>query len=340
MSFGAKLAGEPVDVEILPNAVRAGEIELSYVDIDEVFVDEWTVTMRGPAGSLVLEKLGRGRDDFLHELRAARLPARRAALLQSGVDAPIDLYEAKRGDEPILVGLHADGLTVEADAGIPVYVPLSCVTGVVRKDYDIIIKARSLADVALRQLGRRTDEFLADLERARRSLEARTREAYEALDPALASLDAPDGWAVTKDEAGSAWEPLRAAFAGMDRAIMIDVLSSQAGERLRIGVKAAFAGATMPFALAPCGRRVVVESAGDEDRATFVFETDDVDRLNLALLLTSFRREALFLPEEKLGRWSVAVRLLEIVRWARGALVSRIIHNEGWEEKLRAAVGS
>ena len=52
------------------------------------------------------------------------------------------------------------------------------------------------------------------------------------------------------------------------------------------------------------------------------------------LLLTSFRREALFLPDEQLGRWAVAARVWPAVREARSALVARIVHDTHWAEHL------
>jgi hypothetical protein len=56
------------------------------------------------------------------------------------------------------------------------------------------------------------------------------------------------------------------------------------------------------------------------------------------LLLTAFRREALFLPEAELGRWAPAVRCLEPVRWARAALRARVVHDTGWSAGITAAL--
>lgn len=95
----------------------------------------------------------------------------------------------------------------------------------------------------------------------------------------------------------------------------------------------------MPFVLAPRAGKVAVEgTAADEARATFVYATDDIDRLNAALLLTSFRREAISLPEDQLGRWALAVRTLDVVRWARSALVARVVHDEAWADKVAEAL--
>jgi hypothetical protein len=96
--------------------------------------------------------------------------------------------------------------------------------------------------------------------------------------------------------------------------------------------------------LAPAGDRVAVEGTDTDARVTYVFAAGageaDVDRLNVVLMLVSFRREALYLPEEELGRWAVAARTLDVVRWARTALAARIVHDEKWEANLRAALHS
>jgi hypothetical protein len=190
-------------------------------------------------------------------------------------------------------------------------VPFGLVSDIVRDGWAFTFVLRGgLAPVVVTHLARRADELASDVARARAACSA-----------------AGDGWAV----AGGA--------AAVPDTPECGLLASLAGPAaLRVGVKSQARGEVMPFVLAPVGGRVAVESAGDEARATFVFETSDVDRLNAALLLTSFRREALFLPEDRLGRWSTAVRLLPVVRWARGALVARVVHDAQWETNVRAAL--
>jgi hypothetical protein len=99
---------------------------------------------------------------------------------------------------------------------------------------------------------------------------------------------------------------------------------------------------TMPFVLAVVGtgdgRRVAVEAVDADDRATFVFATDEVDRLNAALVLSAFRREVLSLPDTELGRWAVAVRLQPHVAWARSRLVARVVHDGAWEAAITSAL--
>lgn len=304
-----------------------------------VTADDHAVVLRLADGSTVgITHLGKGRDDFVRELRAARAAARRVALLQWAGSSPLDAFPAFAGDEPVTVNLFAEGLTVESDDGVPAFAPFPLVDDVVRQGYEFTVALRGGLDpIRFGRLGKRTDEFVADLAKARSALAAATVAGYAASQPPVSGLDAPDGWAVDRSRAGSAWPALRAAVAGHHRAAEVDTLERLAGDRLRLGLRVG-GRERMPFALAPVGDRVAVEGTDTDSRATFVFATGDVDRLNAVLLLTNFRREAIALPDEELGRWSLAVRSLEVVRWARSALVARVVHDAGWEEKVTAAL--
>lgn len=57
-----------------------------------------------------------------------------------------------------------------------------------------------------------------------------------------------------------------------------------------------------------------------------------------ASLLTSFRREAFYLPEGELGRWAVAARTLDVVRDGRQRLLARIVHDATWANKITRAL--
>jgi hypothetical protein len=339
-SYPCRVDGEPAQAAVERDHLVVAGTSLPYGDLDEVHLDGHAVHLHLADGRVVtLTHLARGHDAFVREMVDARATARRAALLQWSGRSGIDRYDAREGDDPVEVHLFADALTIERLAAPPTLVPLSLVQQVRRDGYVITFELRALPAVTLGHVGRRTDELLLDVERARNDLAARTAEAYATMAPGLAGFTAPDGWAVTSDEAGRHWSALRQAVAGQQRAAEIDVLEGIAGDRLRLGVKWT-GGAPLPFALAPSpgGDRVAVEGTDTDARATYVFEVTDVDTLNVALLLTSFRREALYLPEEELGRWAVAARTLDIVRWARDALVDRIIHDDGWSDAVAAAL--
>jgi hypothetical protein len=339
-SYPCRLEGSPTRATIDPETLTFPERKIPWVDVDGVILEDARVVLSLADGTrAVVSHLAREHDDFVLKLRAARNGARRAALLQWTGDAPIDEYDACVGDDPVRVVLFADGLTVEGLTGVPQTAPFGLVDDVARDGYDITVRLRGLAPVAFGKMGKRTDEFVLDVAAARADLARRTGEAYAQSSADLAGFTAPAGWAVDASGAGQWWSALRAAVAGADHGAEIDTLAAIAGPALRLGLATLPDGGFFPFALAPAHGNVAVEGASaDEARATYVFRTDDVDRLNAALLLTSFRREAIFLPDNQLGRWALAVRTLDVVRWARAALVQRIVHDDQWDAHVRAAL--
>lgn len=337
VKFEARLDDSPIELTLEPERLVVGREVIEYIDLDEVVFDDYSAILVTPDHQLRITHLGKRRDEFRLKLRELRLPARRAAMLQWVSSTPIDSFQAKRGDLEVQVSIFDSGICVEPDSGIPLFMPLSLLKSVERRGYEIDLVAREGLDpLTLRHFGRRTDEFLLDLERARNELAARTSEAYGALSPALSNFTAPDGWAVDATEAGEFWSSLREAFAGQERERELKILETLS-DSLRLGLKV-WSNEVMPFALAVTGARIAVEGASDEARATFVFACENSTQLNAALLLTNFRREALYLPQDQLGRWAVAVRMLEVVRWARDRLVARIPHDAQWEQKLISAL--
>lgn len=339
-AFECKFDGTSARVAVDRDALVVGGRSIAYVDIDDVSLTRPRVGIDVVGGARhEISFLGKAHDEFVDNFLSARRRSRRAALLQWTGDKPIDEYESRAGDEPLTVVLFPDGVIVESLNAPPVMAPLSLVNGIDRDGYRITLQLRALPSVEISALGKRTDEFLLDLDGARKALATRTAEAYAGLADSLRGFAAPDGWAVGRGEAGSWWGALRAGVAAEERSEEVAVLESLAGDRLRAGIKSQPQGEALPFVLAWANGKVAVEGTGDvEGRATFVFRTDDVDQLNVALLLTSFRREAISLPVDQLGRWALAVRTLDIVRWAREALVARVIHDDTWADKVRAAL--
>jgi hypothetical protein len=335
----ARRDGAPVEVAVASEGLRIDGQLWDWTTLDRFEPAGYAVRLGTCDGAEVtLTHFAQALDGFVRTASEARARARRAALLQWTGGAAVASFDGKRGDERVVVHLFPDGLTVEPLNGLPDFVPLSCLEDVDRRGYEIDLHVRALGVVRIRHLGQRTDELLDRLQRARTALAQRADAAYATLDPRLAGLPAPDGWAVDEQAAGARWGPLTEAVAGHARAGEVAVLASIAGPALRLGVKTGPGSAVLPFALAPVRGRVAVEGTDSDARATFVFSTEDVDRLNLVLLLTSFRRDALHLPEDRLGRWALAVRTLEVVRWARAALVARVVHDGRWEEQVRAAL--
>lgn len=350
-SHPGRVDGAPGTITVGPQVLDAAGRTIAYVDMDTVTVDGYTIDLGvHPSGTVRISALGPRTDAFLNDLDAARSRARRAALLQwTGTPELATFTQAPAGPADVPVGIHLfdDGLTVEPRNGTPDLVPYALVDGIDRDGYAVTIRRRGLDPVTVRRLGPRTDEFLAAVDRGRSAQRQAMADAYGQLDDRLLGFVAPNGWAVTADEAGMFAGALADAFATGDRAEEMTTLAGLAtgpagpgprGGGMRYGLALQPDG-PMPFALAMGARRIAVESAEpDQARATYVFDTTDADALNRALIMISFRREALYLAQDKLGRWSLAVRTLPVVRWARSVYSARVVHDEGWSDGIAAAM--
>jgi hypothetical protein len=341
-SYSCRVDGSPGSVTVGPQLLEAGGRTLPYVEMDTVQVTGYTIELgMHPAGTVRISALGPRTDAFLIELDGARSRARRAALLQWTGTPELAAFQQAPGspdDAPVSIHLFDDGFTVEPRNGTPELVPYGLLDRVDRDGYAIACVRRGQPPVTVRRLGPRTDEFLSRVERGRSAQRQAVAEAYGAMDDRLLGYAAPNGWAVTADQAGTFGGALADAFAAGDRAQEMSVLAGLARGGLRYGLALQPDG-PMPFVLAAGGSSVAVESAEtDQARATYVFATTDVDALNTALILISFRREALYLPVDKLGRWTLAARTLPVVQWARSVFAARVVHDDTWADAIRAAL--
>lgn len=330
------------DTEVVVAVTEAGlDVDgrlVDWVDIDGVLEGDHRVRLDLADGShLELSMLGATHDRFMLELRTARRRSRFAALTIASGD-PLVSYVSRADSGVVDVHLYDKAVVAEPRVGNPVSIPLSLIASVDRSGYEITITARGVDPLVVRALGVKTDEFLDRLATARRSLQAATAAAYTQYDEALTGFAAPDGWAVTAQAAGTHWGVLMERAQSGSRAEQVRDLVRRAGDRIAVGIFTDGGSSPLPFVLAPIANHVVVEATDGDDRATFVFRTTDVERLNAVLVLTSFRREAIFLPDAQLGRWAVAARVWPAVREARAALSARIVHDDHWVEHLDAAL--
>jgi hypothetical protein len=341
-SYAAQIDGVRGTVSVGPQALDADGRMLPYVLMDTVVVNGYVIDLgQYPAGGVRVSGLGPKTAAFLADLDESRSRARRAALLQwTGTPEVAAFTQAPAGpdDVPVTVHVFDDGLTVEPRNGVPELVPYSLLERVDRDGYALSLVRRGLPPVTVRRLGPRTDEFLALVERGRASQRRAMADAFGAMDDKLLGFSAPNGWAVTAEQASIYGGALADVFATGDRAEEVGVLSSLVGPDLRYGLALQPEG-PMPFLLAVGKSKIAVESAEpDQARATYIFTTTDVGALNTALIMISFRREALYVAEDKLGRWSLAVRTLPVVRWARSVYAARVIHDDAWAAGISAAL--
>jgi hypothetical protein len=346
--FPAQVDGVATRIVPAADVLDLGSRVLDWNDVDGLDVSSTTplrLTLTLADGTAVLvDHLGPRGDEFADLVREFRGSARRAALTQVAA-RPLGSFLSRGPDGAISdVHLFPGSLVVEPRSSAPIlHLPLPLVREVTREGWTFTFDCRGLPDAELRGLGQRTDEFVIALERARTDLAAATRAALTAFEPALAGLDVPDGWAVTPGDAGQHGPALVARWAAGNRATELAALAAAAGDRLRYGMWTDGGTHPLPFVLAPVGsgdsQRVAVEAIDADDRATFVFAAGDLERLNAALVICAFRREAIALPEAELGRWAVAVRTQPHVQWMRERLVARVVHGAGWADGVGAALG-
>lgn len=326
-----------VEVEVTEPGLDVDGRLVAWLDVDDVVEGAHRVSLTLASGELLeLTHLGATHDRFMADLREARRRIRLPALAMA-TGEPLGSYRSRAAVGDVHVLVFADVVVLEPLTGRPVAVPLSLVERVERSGHTITMRCRGIDDVSIGMLGPRSDEFEQQLRRCITERNRAVDAALVALDPDLGGLGLVDGWAVTVDGHPTAWAALHAYGSRGPRAEELALLEELAGTGLRLGVHLGD-GEPMVVALAQVNGQVAVESLTADDRATFVFALD-ADAVNVTLLLTRFRREALSSPESALGRWAVAVRTSPVVQAARAALTARIVHRPAWADELRAVLG-
>lgn len=333
----ARVDGVDIDVAVATSGLLVGDRLLPWLDLDAVAEGDHRVELGIADGTrLTLTHTGATHDRFLTELRAARR-AERFPRLSVVEGEPVLTVESRDPTGWADVHLFANVLAVEPRSRVPNFIPLSLITGVERVEHHLTITARGMPPTTIGFLGEATDEFVARLEPSRRALAETTAAAYIAWDERLTGFPAPDGWAVTAAEAPAAFACLHDRALTGPRHESAALVSELAGAGLRCGVHLG-GDASIPFLLAPVGRRIVLEVTGEDDWATFVFDLDDATTCNSLLVQIGFRRDVVALPDAELGPWAVAARTAAPVQALRAALSTRVIHDRRWAERISAAL--
>lgn len=338
-SYSARVDGRDTRVQVAIDGLDIGDRLISWLEVDLVAEGDHRIGLGLAQGSeLQITGLGAVHDRFVNEMRVARRRARLPALTVATGD-PRESFVSREPDGWIDVHLFDGLLVLDHRSGETTAIPLSLIETIERRGHDTVITCRGLGEHRVGKLGAATDRFADLFERARRDQRTALAAVAAAFDTRLAGCSLPDGWAVGPDDEPVWWPVLGDIAASGERGSEFGLLQELADRPVRLGLATAEGETPMLLALASRGRRIVVESLSGEPRATFVFESDDLDRLNAALVVASFRRDVIALPEEQLGRWAVAVRTSPIVRGLRESLVARVEHREGWADSLRHAVG-
>lgn len=335
-----RLDGRDTEAVVTDEMLILDQRPISWLDVDRLDEGDHRLTLHlGDGTAVTMSHTGATHDRFVDDLRRRRRRVRFPALTAATGD-PLESWVSRDPAGHADVHLFDRSLVVEARSGDVTVVPLSLLDRVDRDGHSFVLRCRGLDDVTVRALGQATDRFAERLDTVRRALLAGTAAAYAELDADLSGLVAPDGWAVDAVEAGRHWPTLIARMSAGERSAEFELLRDLSGDRLRIGLWTEGGSTAMPFVLAPVGDVVAVEAVETDARATFVFRSTDVGRVNAALVLTGFRRDALSLPDDRLGRWATAARTSAPVQWARRAFVARVVHDAGWADGVRRALST
>lgn len=330
-AYRAQVDGHEATILITPQGLDLPDRSIPWHAVDTMADDGPRIVLGvaegvdGEPTRVEIGHLGSHRDAIAEKMREARGSARRASLGQADL-AVVEEFESRDGGDVIDIAALPHGIVVEPRGRVAAFVPWGLVSDVSRDGHSFTLMLRYGVPVRIGGLGRRTDEFAGVVARLRGELTAAVRGAARSWD--AADLPWEDGWALDDPAAVNAW---LGRLPQDDAAVLREACSS-----MRAGLYTEGGSGDVPFVLGRLGEsRVLVEGVGEEDRATFVFSSGDLDRVNAALLAVSFRRELLALPAGELGRWSAAIRTQPEAAWLRSALQARIIHDDHWSERLR-----
>jgi hypothetical protein len=339
------------DLEVTDGGISAGGVAVEFLDADSLRDADRVLTLGlFPEGSLTVSLLGRRHETFAAALGEARDRARLAGLLAHGVTEP-DVFEGSlrspgptRGARLLVYATH---LAVAPDGGDPFQIPYGTVTGF-RFDESAWSVTVDTAETpyVFGRLARRTDVFYRAVFAARDARAKRLAEisgsplfADGAGVPAKAVRDFDrlvDAWSAPERVEGAA-AILSRAPRGEARIGLVELLDPDAES---LAARAPLPENVAAFLLAPIpDRRVVLELLSGPSAATYVF-AGDVETTNRDLQALHFRRRPLALSESEAageaGRaYRLALRRLEPLKRLRAATAARLVHDEGWADRMR-----
>lgn len=260
----------------------------------------------GNADVVVIDRLGDRRDTFAREARELCATARRP-ILGHGDASPLRSFLARDRQAVVDIEVLPSGLTIQPRGAVARFLPWGLVTDMERIGHRVVFHTRVVDLLDVGGVGARTDEF-----------EAVCRDA-------LATSRGADGWALPVDVETAAMEEVASVLQ------CLSLLNEPRLAQWPVG-----ADQVTRFLLAPTARgHIVLEAVDMDDHATFAFAADDIERVNAALLQVGFAREVLWRDEEELGPWVAALRTQPDVLWLRESLRERVIHDDGWSQRVR-----
>lgn len=306
--------------------VRGQEnFDILYADICDLRLLHYRLKITLREGTAEFSFLGHQTEDFFEKLWQAYEKKSREALLLSG-----EALMTCEGDYAI----SEPGLQKRSIARLTLYPDCLCIVPhdkdarrfpfcfarvPVREGYFLSSSLDTAESFRIGRLGKQTEPFFAGLTASWAQTQARWAAAHKALARGLA-------------ERLGERQACHAAF-------------SKLGVEVVCGL---FAANDEAFWFAAVGRgRAAVEFVTGEDAATYLYRFDLPQeifllRLRHAMEAVRTNRRLIMAADEELAAeplWRMALDRSAHVRFLRGAFAGRIIHNSGWEGRLRAFFG-
>lgn len=339
--------------EIGDDALTVGPVTIEFLDTDTLTAADYRITLGlWPAGTLNLSQLGRRFDTFNARLRRARNQARVAGLAAHGITMPEVFAGALLGagrPAPAEFQVYDTHVTVIPDHGDPFQLPLGALSAITTtEEPPAVLLTTAEGRVVAGQLGRHR-QALFDAVTKRREAQ------LHLLAELTGTTGFADGHGVPRRHIAG-FDELLERFTAPDRAECAARLLAAATDEPRFGfvqlldpdAESLASPDALPenwatFLLVPAGARVAFEVLAGPGAATYVFEAP-LDVVNRDLQLLHFRRGGLALTgkdaEPAPGNpHRLALRRLEPLLRLRSATRARLVHNEGWADALRRALG-
>lgn len=309
---------------------RGGDVAftLDFALIMTVRTENFRLRLVTETGDFTLSRLGYDFDDFCHQLQKAFCARSEEALFVAGTPiivaegeyAYVDAGGAAKGTAQIR--LFEDCVTILPPDRNGRRLPLCFAVELSRENYTLKIVLDTAERYELMRLGRDTDAFFDQLQKGRK--EAKQR--YEAQLAAIAR-EAKDYDGEIKDR--------------------LEVLAAVGGEVLPGTFAPAPEPAPQPLPawFVALGRdRAGVELVTGEQTATYLYRFKEepgvfLARLRHAMEAVGDHREVIYLPEITAAAtplYDMAVKRSTALAFLRAANGGRLIHNEGWRQKLTA----
>lgn len=349
---GAVVQSGDGTAEIGDDTLVAGPISVSYLDADSLSAANYRIELTlWPAGRLELSQLGRRFETFASELRRIRNQARVAGLLAHGVAMP-EVFSGALLDgsrqQPSDVQVYDTHVTIVPADDDPWQIPLGAMTSVRLQPEPPAVALETASGLTT----------VGQLARRREACEAAIVERREAQRRLLAELTGQsvfsDGWGVARS-AIQGFDRLVERFTSLDRVHCTNVLLGAASAEPRLGFvqlldpepnELSSPDALPPnwaaFLLVPVGTLTMLEILAGPAAATYVFRAE-IDAVNRDLQTLHFRRAPLALTAEQAeltpsNPHRLALRRLAPLTRLRSTTVARVVHTQGWEAALRAAL--